>query len=116
MNSTFNPQTAQMRINEIQKLYREWTQLVPKLEAARQDWQHGMEIMEKLAQFYFNGEYRRYYDALENGLEVDLRTEGEYSVMGEDTLWNAFHEQQRLAWQRLRSAIAVLDKEGETGE
>lgn len=116
MNPSLDTQTAQIRINEIQQLYREWTQLTPKLEAARQDWQRGMEIMQKLAQFYFSGEFRQYYEALENGLNVDLRTEGEYSVMGEDTLWNAFCEQQRFAWQRLRTAIAVLDKEGETGE
>lgn len=116
MNSPLDTQTTQMRINEIQQLYREWTQLVPKFEAARQDWQRGMEIMQKLAQFYFSGEFRRYYEVIENGLSVDLHTEGEYSVMGEDTLWNAFHEQQQFAWQRLRTAIAVLDKEGETSE
>ena len=116
MNPPLELSTMQIRINEIQRLYRDWTQLVPKLEAARQDWQHGMEIMQKLAQFYFSGEFRHYYEALENSPDIDLRTEGEYSVMSEDTLWNAFHEQRQFAWQRLRSAIAVLDKEGETGE
>ena len=46
-------------------------------------------------------------------LNVNLHTQGEYSVMSEDALWNAFADQQTLAWQRLRSAIAVLDKDGE---
>ena len=50
----------------------------------------------------FDGEFGRYHDALENGLELDLHTDGEYSVLSEDALWNAFHEQQQLAWQRLR--------------
>lgn len=105
--------SAQARINDIQRLYREWTQLVPKLEAAKADWQRGAEIMRKLAHFYFEGEYSKYHQAIEEGLPVDLRTEGEYSVMSEDALWNAFHEQDALAWQRLRSAVAVLDRYGE---
>ena len=71
------------------------------------------EIMQKLAQFYFDGEYRQYHEALESGLNVNLHTQGEYSVMSEDALWNAFADQQTLAWQRLRSAIAVLDRDGE---
>ena len=107
------PETAQARINEVQQLYREWTQLFPRLQAAQQEWQRSAEIMHALSQFYFDGEFGRYHDALENGLELDLHTEGEYSVLSEDALWNAFHEQQQLAWQRLRSAVAVLDREGE---
>ena len=107
------PETAQARINEVQQLYREWTQLFPRLQAAQQEWQRGAEIMHALSQFYFDGEFGRYHDALENGLELDLHTDGEYSVLSEDALWNAFHEQQQLAWQHLRSAVAVLDKERE---
>ena len=42
---------------------------------------------------------------------MDLRTQGEYSVMSEDAIWNALAEQDSLAWQRLRSAMAVLDRE-----
>ncbi|MDO4777487.1 MAG: DUF4298 domain-containing protein [Cardiobacteriaceae bacterium] len=110
---TLDPAAAQARIHEIQQLYREWTQLLPKLEAAKADWQRGIEIMQKLAHFYFEGEYLQYHQAIEEGLPVDLRTEGEYSVMSEDAIWNAFHEQDALAWQRLRSAIAVLDRYGE---
>ncbi|OSI07176.1 Uncharacterised protein [Neisseria animaloris] len=107
-----NQAEAQARIDHIQKLYREWTQLLPKLEAAHQDWLRGEAIMRELAQFYFEGEYMRYVQALEDGLDVNLHTQGEYSIMSEDALWNAFAEQQNLAWQRLRSAVAVLDRNG----
>ena len=107
------PETAQARINEAQQLYREWTQLLPRLQATQQEWQRGTAIMHALSQFYFDGEFGDYHDALENGLELDLHTDGEYSVLSEDALWNAFHEQQQLAWQHLRSAVAVLDKERE---
>lgn len=113
MNSEPTLAEAQTRIDEIQQLYREWMQWLPKLEAAQSDWQHAAALMQKLAQFYFGGEYNRYYNALANGLDVDLRTQGEYSVMSEDALWNAFGEQQTLAWQWLRSAVAVLDPEAQ---
>lgn len=105
--------SAQARIDAIQKLYREWTQLLPKLQAAQQDWQRGIEIMRELSHFYFEGEYMPYYEAIENGLAVNLHTEGEYSVMSQDALWDAFHEQHALAWQRLRSAIDVLDSQAQ---
>ncbi|MDO5073976.1 MAG: DUF4298 domain-containing protein, partial [Neisseria animaloris] len=88
-----NQAEAQARINHIQKLYREWTALFPKLEAAHQDWLRGEAIMRELAQFYFEGEYMRYVQALEDGLDVNLHTQGEYSIMSEDALWNAFTEQ-----------------------
>lgn len=113
MNSEPTLAEAQTRIDEIQQLYREWMQWLPKLEAAQSDWQHAAAIMQKLAQFYFGGEYNRYYNALANGLDVDLRTQGEYSVMSEDALWNAFGEQHALAWQWLRAAVAALDPEAQ---
>ncbi len=113
MNSEPTLAEAQTRIDEIQQLYREWMQWLPKLQAAQSDWQHAAVLMQKLAQFYFGGEYNRYYNALANGLDVDLRTQGEYSVMSEDSLWNAFGEQQTLAWQWLRAAVAALDPEAQ---
>lgn len=101
---------AQKHINKIQALFREWIQLESKLNAANADWQRSMEIMEILSQFYFGDEYQDYIQAIENGEEIPVHTEGEYSVLSEDALWNAFHEQQNLAWQRLRTALQVLDK------
>ncbi|QMT31927.1 DUF4298 domain-containing protein [Alysiella filiformis] len=101
----------QDKINQIQDLYRQWQQLQPKLAQAQQDWQQSCAIMQQLNDFYFDGEYREFYEAIENGAKVDLTTQGEYSVMSEDALWNAFHEHQHMAWQRLRSAMAELDPE-----
>ncbi|XXQ67584.1 DUF4298 domain-containing protein [Neisseriaceae bacterium B1] len=103
----------QNEINRIQALYREWLQLYEKLQDSQHDWQRSHEIMDELSEFYFQGKFREFCEHIEQGQDVDLRTEGEYSVMSEDTLWNAFHEQQQLAWTRLRSAIDVLDKQEE---
>ncbi|ULJ62192.1 DUF4298 domain-containing protein [Wielerella bovis] len=101
----------QNEINRIQALYREWLQLYEKLQDSQRDWQRSREIMDELNQFYFQGKFREFCERIEQGEDVDLRTEGEYSVMSEDTLWNAFHEHQQLAWARLRGAIDVLDKQ-----
>lgn len=106
----------QNKINEIQTLYREWLQLQDKLQAAQQDWLRSHEIIQQLSDFYFNGTYADYFQAIEDGAEVDLRTQGEYSVMSEDTLWNTFHEHQHMAWQRLHTAVAVLDPFQATNE
>ena len=108
-------QIEQSRINHIQTLDREWTQLVPRLAAAQDDWQRGIEIMRELADFYFDGDYARLQQAMGNGLSLDLHTAGEDSVMSEDAIWNALQEQQTLAWQRLRSTLAVSDLDGENG-
>lgn len=46
---------------------------MPKLEAAKTDWQRGMEIIRKLAHCYFEGKYLQYHQAIKGCLPVDLR-------------------------------------------
>lgn len=99
---------AQRRIDEIQSLYREWLRLLPKLEAAQDEWRKAAEIVRKLDGFY-SGEYNRYYTEIENGLPVSLETEGEYSVMSQDALYDAFGDHYRLSWEWMRLAVASLD-------
>lgn len=101
---------AQRRVSKIQKLYHEWVQLVPTFEQSDKAWKRAIEIMDQLEDFYFEGEYNQVCDLIDNSAELDLHTQGEYSVMGQDTLWNATAEMQSMAWRRLRSAIAFLDR------
>ena len=70
------------------------------------------ELFNELSAFYFGKDGRSKWQALneriESGEQVDLTTDGEYSIMSQDTLWNmacderAFYEtllyiaQQRL--------------------
>jgi len=102
------PEQAQQRIDEIQALYRRWLQLLPQLEAAQQQWRQAAQIMTELDKFYA-AEYMAYTNAVADGLPVSLRTEGEYSVLSEDALYNAFGEQYELAWQWMRLAMQSLD-------
>ena len=104
------PEQAQQRIDEIQALYRRWLQLLPQLEAAQQQWRQAAQIMTELDKFYA-AEYMAYANAVADGLPVSLRTEGEYSVLSEDALFDAFDDHYRLAWQWLREATAALDPE-----
>lgn len=105
---------AQRRIDEIQSLYREWLRLLPKLEAAQDEWRKAAEIVRKLDGFY-SGEYNRYYTEIEDGLPVSLETEGEYSVMSQDALYDAFGDHYRLSWEWMRLAVASLDPDKRSG-
>ncbi len=105
---------AQRRIDEIQSLYREWLRLLPKLEAAQDEWRKAAEIVRKFDGFY-SGEYNRYYTEIENGLPVSLETEGEYSIMSQDALYDAFGDHYRLSWEWMRLAVASLDPEKRSG-
>ena len=105
---------AQRRIDEIQSLSREWLRLLPKLEAAQGEWRKAAEIVRKLDGFY-SGEYNRYYTEIENGLPVSLETEGEYSVMSQDALYDAFGDHYRLSWEWMRLAVASLDPDKRSG-
>ena len=69
--------------------------------------------MRQLEDFY-EQEYGPLNQAISAGLPVDLRTEGEYSVMSEDALYDAFGERQNLAWAWMRLAMKDLDRWGES--
>ena len=105
---------AQRRIDEIQSLYREWLRLLPELEAAQDEWRKAAEIVRKLDGFY-SGEYNRYYTEIENGLPVSLETEGEYSIMSQDALYDAFGDHYRLSWEWMRLAVTSLDPDKRSG-
>ena len=108
MSHPITPEAAQARIDRIQAIYREWERLLPELEAAQEQWQHAMQLMREMSDFY-DREYMPLHQAIENGLPVSLATEGEYSIMSEDALWNAFQQQYDLSWTWLRAATRELD-------
>ena len=99
----------QKRIDEIQSKYREWCKLLPQLEADIARWKHAASLMQDMDDFYTN-EYQACHQAIEEGADVDLRTQGEYSIMSEDALWNALGEFHQLAWEYLRSSVNALDR------
>lgn len=103
--------TPQQRIDEIQADYQQWLALQKKLKQAEKDWKKSIKLMENMQTFYFEGEFQHYYQQIEQGLDVNLATDGEYSVMSEDTIWNAMHEQDQALWRMLRFAVKQLDND-----
>jgi hypothetical protein len=101
--------TMQKRIDEIQSKYREWCHLLPQLEEDLKRWKHAVALIRDMDNFYTH-EYQACHQAIEDGAELDLRTEGEYSIMSEDALWNALGEFHQLAWLYLRSSVDALNR------
>lgn len=103
--------TAQTKINDMQLLYKEWQIAKTNAEAALIELKKSNQMIRQLENFYFDGEWSDIYERIEQGEPLDLTTTGDYSVMAEDTLWNAFHEQQTMLWEFLRTATKALDKD-----
>lgn len=102
-----NRDAQQTRLDRAQALYREWTLLQPKLQAAERDWQQACRLIGELTDFY-EQHYAELAAAEAAGRVFDTATAGEHSVLCEDTVWNALADQQQQAWQRLHQAIAFL--------
>lgn len=96
-------------LNEAQQAYREWLALQPKLEEAHDTMEESARLMAHLRAFY-ERDYRRLCEAQEKGAPLDLTTEGEYSVLSEDGVWNAMHEHDVLFWRLMRRAMRELDE------
>ena len=107
-----HPEQARQRLEEIQSLYRQWLHMQPALEAAQQQWRQATAIIRRLEDFY-EQEYGAYFQAVSDGQLAEPPTEGEYGVMSEDALYNAFGEHQNLAWGWMRQAMKYLDRWGE---
>lgn len=96
-------------LKQFQELYDEWCTLRTKLSDACDTWQRANETMQRLSHFYFEGQWLNFHDLLEEHPEIELPHSSNYSIMGEDTLWNAVDDHQRLAWCFLRQALKTLD-------
>lgn len=107
-----NADTAQQTLDRAQALYRRWLELLPRLEAAQREWQQAEAVMAELDAFYAR-DYLPLRDAAAGGLALSQTTEGEYGVLSEDALFDAFSDRHRLAWQWLRLATAALDPQNQ---
>lgn len=98
----------QHTIDHHQALYRQWLTLQDDRETFIDKLAHQAVVGDELFAFYFGrgdgdtqSDWRQYYDLIDEGqIDVDLTTQGEYSVMSEDTLWNAFCDEREF-YERL---------------
>ncbi|MCF7520843.1 DUF4298 domain-containing protein [Neisseria sp. ZJ106] len=84
---------TQQYIQKMQDLYGEWQKLLPHLEKSIADWQRGAEIMKQLDAFYSSPEWLALYERAD---EFTIDSQGNYSVLSEDAVWNALTEQHSL--------------------
>lgn len=103
----------QQKTSHYQALCREWLALQADNNKLIANLHLPTAITDELSAFYFNhhgqSDWQRYYEALENGAECDLTTDGEYSVMSQDTIWDMFCDERAFYEQLVKFAQNRLD-------
>ena len=94
-------------IQTMQNLYGELIHILPELEKNLTLWQRANAINEQLEAFYFDENWLALHQHQE-GIELD--TQGHYSVLSEDALWNAFAEQRSIALKQLKIVADALQE------
>ena len=83
----------------LQQQYEQWHDLHRQMREAQQKWQAAEKLWQELQAYYQSEQWLEDY---ENAPELSCR-EGEYSILSQDTLWNALEErrQQAIDWMKL---------------
>ncbi|OOS06015.1 protein of unknown function [Moraxella cuniculi DSM 21768] len=98
----------QATLDAAQALYREWLAAKSALQNTREQLEHALAVMEKLQQTYYSPAFNELYDADERG-ELNTTTQGEYSVMSQDTIYNEFIEKDQELWRLLKLCVQHLE-------
>ncbi|WGE90048.1 DUF4298 domain-containing protein [Actinobacillus arthritidis] len=92
-------------IQQIQDQYGELLKLLPKLENSLADWHKAIKLSQQLSLFYTSPEWLDLYD---NANHIKLDTQGNYSILSQDAIWNVLTEQRELT-EQMSKIIALLD-------
>ena len=93
------------RIRRLEALYEEWAEALPRMEAAQREWRTAHARLQELHHYYFNGEWRRDYEADEAGRLPEDMPRG---ILCEDTLYNAFIAERELALEWVQLGAQAL--------
>ena len=93
------------RIRRLEALYEEWAEVLPRLQAAQREWRTAHARLQELHHYYFNGEWRRDYEADEAGRLPEDMPRG---ILCEDTLYNAFIAERELALEWVQLGAQAL--------
>ncbi|MCK3655607.1 hypothetical protein A4G19_07545 [Pasteurellaceae bacterium Macca] len=93
------------KIQALQDDYNEWCALVPILEQSFAQWQRAGELAQRLARFYTTPEWLE----LHENFNQELDTQGNFSILSEDGLWNSLDEQRQRTMKLLKLAVKLLD-------
>lgn len=86
----------QEHIQQMQDNYGKLVKLLPELEKSLSQWQESYQLIQQLNQFYHSSLWLELYDNADN---IQIETNGNYSVLSQDAIWNAVTEQYSLAKQ-----------------
>lgn len=79
-------------IQQLQDKYNQWVKLLPELEKSLELWKQANELLNPLAEFYGSETWRELFDSFNEPLD----TQGNYSILSEDALWNALSDHRYL--------------------
>ncbi|OAQ15482.1 hypothetical protein F480_02825 [Bibersteinia trehalosi Y31] len=79
-------------IQKLQDLYNQWVKLVPELEKSIAQWQQAERLLKPLSAFYASPVWRELHEHFDEILD----TQGNYSILSEDALWNALSDHKAL--------------------
>lgn len=79
-------------IQVLQDHYNQWMKLAPELAESLAKWQQAETLLKPLSEFYGSEKWRELYDSFTEQLD----TQGNYSILSEDALWNAFSDHREM--------------------
>lgn len=79
-------------IQQLQDRYNQWMTLSPELEKSLELWKQAEALLKPLSDFYGSPTWRELYDSFDE----ELDTQGNYSILSQDALWDALSEHQAL--------------------
>ncbi|UOO81904.1 DUF4298 domain-containing protein [Uruburuella testudinis] len=91
----------------LQNQYARWEALREALETAQQQWQQADEILAELNEYYGS---EQWYEDREND-QLQLDTGSHFSILDEDTLWEALQSRHDMALNWMRLGLDALDRE-----
>lgn len=103
------PKDAQARLDQLQSLYRQWLDQKSQLDTLERHLTAALETITALERAYMSDDYHELLALDAKGL-LDTTTDGEYSVLSEDTLYNEIIAKEVMLWQLLRLCVQALDR------
>ncbi|MFB6348435.1 DUF4298 domain-containing protein [Moraxella sp. ZJ142] len=99
----------QAKLDHIQSVYRDWLSAKSALADAQQELERALSLIQEIETAYYSADFAALYQADAEG-KLNTATEGEYSVMGEDTIYNEFIEKDQILWSMLKLCVKHLER------
>lgn len=103
------PPSDLARIRSLEALYEEWALLLPRMQAAQDEWRRARAKLDILRRYYFDGQWRHDFDADSQGRIPPDMPRG---ILCEDTLYDAFIAERELALDWLQLAADAIRRNG----